>query len=70
MKILFLSSYAHLVLERSSSKVSGGAELQVALLARELAGRGIETVILGGDTGQKDGLFLDGVKIRVGGQFH
>ena len=70
MKILFLSSYAHLVLERSSSKVSGGAELQVALLARELAGRGIETVILGGNTGQKDGLFLDGVKVRVGGQFH
>jgi len=70
MKILFLSSYAHLVLERSSSRVSGGAELQVALLARELAVRGVETVILGGDTGQTDGVFLEGVKIRVGGQFH
>ena len=70
MKILFLSSYAHLVLERSTTRVSGGAELQVALLARELAGRGFETVILGGDTGQKDGAFFEAVKIRVGGQFH
>jgi hypothetical protein len=70
MKILFLSSYAHLVLERSTSRVSGGAELQVALLARELAGRGIEVVILGGDTGQQDGVVIEGVKIRSGGQFH
>ena len=70
MRILFLSSYAHLVLEKSATRVSGGAELQVALLARELAGRGIETVILGGDTGQEDGVVLDGVRIRTGGQFH
>lgn len=70
MKILFLSSYAHLVLERSATRVSGGAELQVALLARELAARGVETVILGGDTGQQDGGMLDGVRIRKGGNFH
>lgn len=70
MKILFLSSYAHLVLERSATRVSGGAELQVALLARELAERGVETVILGGDTGQRDGEVIEGVKIRTGGQFH
>ena len=70
MKILFLSSYAHLVLERSTSRVSGGAELQVALLARELARRGIEVVIVGGDTGQQDGVVIEGVKIRSGGQFH
>ncbi|MEI8293276.1 MAG: glycosyltransferase [bacterium] len=70
MKILFLSSYAHLVLERSTSRVSGGAELQVALLARELAARGLDVVIVGGDTGQRDGAVLDGVKIRAGGQFH
>ena len=70
MKILFLSSYAHLVLEKSATRVSGGAELQVALLARELAGRGIEAVILGGDTGQVDGAIIDGVRIRTGGQFH
>ena len=38
MKILFLSSYAHLVLEKSSTRVSGGAELQVALLARVAGG--------------------------------
>jgi glycosyltransferase involved in cell wall biosynthesis len=70
MKILFLSSYAHLVLERNTSRVSGGAELQVALLARELAARGLDVVIVGGDTGQQDGSLLDGVKMRTGGQFH
>jgi len=70
MKILFLSSYAHLVLERSTTRVSGGAELQVALLARELAARGMETVILGGDTGQTDGSVIEGVRIRTGGKFH
>jgi glycosyltransferase involved in cell wall biosynthesis len=69
MKILFLSSYAHLVLERSTSRVSGGAELQVALLAREVARRGVEVVIVGGDTGQQDGVVIEGVKIRSGGQF-
>ena len=70
MKILFLSSYAHLVLEKNTTRVSGGAELQVALLARELAGRGVEVVILGGDTGQKNGSVIEGVKIRTGGKFH
>jgi len=70
MKILFLSSFAHLVLERSTSRVSGGAELQVALLARELAARGVDVVIVGGDTGQQDGVVIEGVKIRSGGQFH
>lgn len=70
MKIFFLSSYAHLVLERSTSRVSGGAELQVALLALELARRGVEVVIVGGDTGQQDGVVIEGVKIRSGGQFH
>ncbi|MFM8984103.1 MAG: glycosyltransferase family 4 protein, partial [Spartobacteria bacterium] len=70
MKVLFLSSYAHLVLEKNTTRVSGGAELQVALLARELAQRGVEVVILGGDTGQKDGSAIDGVRIRTGGQFH
>lgn len=69
MKILFLSSHAHLVLEKSTTRVSGGAELQIALLARELMGRGIETVIAGGDTGQRDGVVHDGVKIRNGGKF-
>lgn len=70
MKILFLSSYAHLVLEKNTTRVSGGAELQVALLSKELAGRGVGTVILGGDTGQRDGSAIDGVRIRTGGQFH
>jgi glycosyltransferase involved in cell wall biosynthesis len=69
MKILFHSSHAHLVLEKSTTRVSGGAELQVALLARELARRGIEVVIAAGDTGQKDGETHDGVRIRNAGKF-
>jgi len=69
MKILFLSSHAHLILERSATRVSGGAELQIALLARELAGRGIDVVIASGDTGQADGQIWDGVKIRNAGKF-
>jgi len=70
MKILFLSSYAHLVLDENSTRTSGGAELQVALLARELAKRGHDTVIAGGDTGQGDGSVLQGVRLRNAGNFH
>lgn len=70
MKFLFLSSYAHLVLDPKSDRVSGGAELQIALLARELAKRGHETVIVGGDMGQPDGQTFDGVRTRNGGKFH
>ncbi len=69
MKFLFLSSYAHLVLDPDSTRVSGGAELQVALLARELAARGYETTIAAGDIGQPDGQVFQGVKIRNGGKF-
>lgn len=69
MKFCFLSSYAHLALDPSSNRVSGGAELQVALLARELAKRGHEVVIIGGDVGQADGLVFDGVRTRNGGRF-
>lgn len=67
--ILFHSSHAHLVLERSTTRVSGGAELQVALLARELAGLGIDVVIAAGDTGQPDSSVHDGVRIRNAGRF-
>ena len=59
MKILFLSSHAHYALDPKATRVSGGAELQVALLARELAKRGHEVVIVGGDTGQADHRVLD-----------
>lgn len=69
MKILFLSSFAHLVLADRTDRVSGGAELQVALLARELASRGIETVVVGGDVGQPDGEIFHGVRTRNGGRF-
>ncbi|MEO8206386.1 MAG: glycosyltransferase family 4 protein [Chthoniobacterales bacterium] len=70
MKFLFLSSYAHLVLDPESTKVSGGAELQIALLAHSLAQRSHEVVVVGGDIGQVDGRVLQGVKTRTGGKFH
>ncbi len=69
MKVLFLSGHAHLSLDPAATKASGGAELQVALLSRELTGRGHEVVILAADTGQADGVIWDGVKIRTGGRF-
>lgn len=70
MKILFFSSFAHLVLEKSQSRTSGGAELQVALLAKELALRGESVVITGGDVGQADRVMIDGVMTRNAGKFH
>ncbi|MFV0416039.1 MAG: glycosyltransferase family 4 protein [Chthoniobacterales bacterium] len=70
MKFVFLSSYAHLVLDPSSNRVSGGAELQVALLAKELAARGHESVLIGGDIGQPDKQTFQGVRTRNGGKFH
>ncbi len=70
MKFFFLSSHAHYALDLASTHVSGGAELQVALLARELAAQGHEVVIAGGDTGQQDGRMLQGVMTRTGGKFH
>ena len=69
-KIAFLSSYAHVVLDPSNPANSGGAELQVALLAREVAAAGHDVVILGGDTGQPGISTLSGVRIRNAGKFH
>jgi hypothetical protein len=69
VKILFLSSHAHWILDERESRTSGGAELQVALLARELASMGHEVVIAAGDTGQSDGSVLQGVRIRNAGKF-
>ncbi|MEO6848711.1 MAG: glycosyltransferase [Chthoniobacterales bacterium] len=70
MKFLFLSSYAHLVLDPESTKVSGGAELQIALLAHALAKIPHDVTVVGGDIGQEDGRMLQGVKTRTGGKFH
>jgi len=70
MKLLFLSSFAHLVFEKSPDRTSGGAELQVALLAKELAARGNEVVIASRDSGQRDNVVLEGVRTRNAGKFH
>ena len=70
MKFLFLSSHAHYALDPEATRVSGGAELQVALLAKELAVRGHDVLLVGGDTGQADGRIFDGVRTKVGGKFH
>lgn len=69
MKLLFLSSYAHLALDPAATRVSGGAELQVALMARELAARGHDCVLVCGDHGQPDDRVLQGVRARLGGKF-
>ncbi len=69
MKFLFLSSYAHLALDPAAERAAGGAELQVALLARELVSRGHEVVIVGGDEGQAERV-IEGVRTRIGGRFH
>jgi hypothetical protein len=69
MKFLFLSGHAHLALDPTSQRASGGAELQVALLARELVAHGHEAVLLAADIGQEDGVIWEGITIRGGGRF-
>lgn len=70
MKLLFLSSHAHWILDESQTRTSGGAELQVALLAKQLASQGHDVTIAGGDTGQPDIFSLANVRIRNAGKFH
>lgn len=70
MKLAFLSSYAHLALDPTETRVSGGAELQAALMARELAKRRHDVFLICGDHGQPDQRVLQGVRARTGGRFH
>lgn len=70
MKLLFLSSHAHWILDESQTRTSGGAELQVALLAKQLALLGHDVTIAAGDTGQPDSFSLANVRIRNAGKFH
>lgn len=69
MKFLFLSDHAHLALDPAATRISGGSQLQVALLARELAAAGHPTTILGAETGQTDGAVMQGVRLRKAGRF-
>jgi hypothetical protein len=68
-KIVFLSGYAHLALDPTAFSSSGGAELQVALLAKELVQRGHEVVLIGANIGEADSLMRQGIVIRDGGRF-
>jgi len=70
MNFFFLNSHAHRALDPSEKRVSGGAELQVALLAKELAKRGHAVTIAGGDSGQPGNRVIDGVTLRKVGKFH
>jgi glycosyltransferase involved in cell wall biosynthesis len=70
MKFVFVSSHAHYALDPGATRVSGGAELQVALLAKELAALGHEVVIIGGDTGQMNEAVYEKVRTLVGGKYH
>jgi len=65
MKFLFLSAGAHLALDPHAQKSSGGAELQVALLARELVKRAYPVTLLVSAHDQKDDFYCEGIKIRV-----
>lgn len=69
MKFLFLSRGAHLVWDPAAPRAAGGAELQAALMACELARRGHRAVLLGADTGQPDGAEWNGIRIRNGGGY-
>jgi glycosyltransferase involved in cell wall biosynthesis len=69
VKFLFLSGHAHLALDPSSQRASGGAELQVALLSKQLVARGHEVVIVAARTGQPDGIAWEGIRVRAGGPF-
>lgn len=70
MKFFFLNSHAHRALDPDEKRVSGGAELQVALLAKELARRGHDVTVAGGDSGQPDQRVIEGVTLRTAGRFH
>ncbi|MEX1117774.1 MAG: glycosyltransferase, partial [Terrimicrobiaceae bacterium] len=68
-RLLFLSGHAHRALDPRSVSPSGGAELQVALLASELMKHGHAVTVLAASDGFSDGVVWKGVKIRDGGRF-
>lgn len=70
MKFFFFSSFAHLALDSKSSRVSGGAELQVALLGQALTCLGHEVTFMGSDMALSQAASLQGVKLLRGGRFH
>lgn len=66
---LFLSGLAHRALDPNAKASSGGAELQVALLASALAARGHKVCIAAADDGFPDCVTWQGVRIRSAGRF-
>ncbi len=69
MKILFLSGHAHLALDPAAQHSSGGAELQVALLAKELVQQGQEVVLLAAGKKKSERQIHQGITIIHGGNF-
>ncbi|GAB4181846.1 MAG: hypothetical protein Fur0032_22960 [Terrimicrobiaceae bacterium] len=68
-RILFFSGGAHHALNPEATRASGGAELQVALLAGELARRGVGVSIAAAGGGFPDGVTWNGVRVRDAGKF-
>jgi glycosyltransferase involved in cell wall biosynthesis len=67
-RFVFLSGGAHCALAPEARRASGGAELQVALMARGLASRGHHVVVAGGHDCPESASW-DDVHIRSAGRF-
>ncbi|MCX7868383.1 MAG: glycosyltransferase [Terrimicrobiaceae bacterium] len=68
--LLFFSGAAHRALDPQAVAASGGAELQTALLARELAAGGRPCVLAASGGGFPDGIVWSGVRVRDAGCYH
>ena len=62
-KVCFISLYAYAVLTQKNLGVTGGAELQQALLAKELIKKGVDVSFVTFDFGQKGTEEYDTIKI-------
>jgi len=68
-RFLFLSGAAHRALDPNATQASGGAELQVALLSKELVKRGHEVTIAASGDDFPDRVRWDGIQIRSAGNY-
>lgn len=63
MKVCFFSPTAYAYFNPDSSTWAGGAEVQQVLLARKMAGNGLDVSFIVGDYGQPDSEIVDGITI-------